>query len=171
MRPRELAQIRLCDLRKDEDDDVWFFDISRKGGRTTKTASSIRRIPLHCELERIGLLRYREWLVKRGHGAEDRLWPGLKPCNWSKWVNGYLRTKCTISEGRKDYYSLRHTFKRMMRDAGLQEEMHDAITGHSNTRSVGRGYGRGFSIKPLAKAIAQIEPPVDLSGLAWREPG
>ena len=28
---------------------------------------------------------------------------------------------------------------------------------------------RGFSIEPLAKAMAQIELPVDLTGLTWRD--
>jgi hypothetical protein len=58
----------------------------------------------------------------------------------------------------------------MTRDAGLYEELHDAITVHAKKDSVGRDYGRGFSIKPLARVMAQIEPPVDLSGLDWRPP-
>jgi integrase len=98
------------------------------------------------------------------------LWPGLKAAAWSKWINGYFGSKCGITETTKVFHSFRHTFKRMTRDAGLYEELHDAITGHANKDSVGRDYGRGFSIKPLAKAMAQIEPPVDLSGLAWRVP-
>jgi hypothetical protein len=68
------------------------------------------------------------------------------------------------------FHSFRHTFKRMTRDAGLYEQLHDAIAGHSNNGSVGRDYGRGFSIKPLAKAMAQIVPPVDLKELTWRLP-
>jgi integrase len=67
MRLNEMAQLRICDLRQDENDDgIWFFDVRRTGGRTTKTASSIRRIPLHPELERMGLLRYRTWLIQQG---------------------------------------------------------------------------------------------------------
>jgi hypothetical protein len=42
----------------------WYFDIDRTGGRSTKTASSIRHVPLHRELKRIGLLKYRESLLK-----------------------------------------------------------------------------------------------------------
>ena len=170
MRLNEMARLRLHDLRKDEDDEVWFFDVSRRGGRSTKTVSSIRRIPLHPELERIGLLKYRAWLVEQGSRPEDPLWPDLKASSWSKWINGYLRDHCGIVESTKVFHSFRHTFKRMTRDAGLYEELHDAITGHANKDSVGRDYGRGFSIKPLAKAIAQIDPPVDLSGLTWRVP-
>ena len=170
MRLNEMARLRLVDLREDEDDGVWFFDVSRKGGRSTKTVTSIRRIPLHPELERIGLLKYRAWLIDRGSRPEDPLWPGLKAPSWSKWINGYLRDPCGITESTKVFHSFRHTFKRMTRDAGLYEELHDAITGHANKDSVGRDYGRGFSIKPLAKAMAQIEAPVDLTGLAWRRP-
>lgn len=98
------------------------------------------------------------------------MWPGVKASAWSKWINSYLRSKCGIPDSTKVFHSFRHTFKRMTRDAGLYEELHDAITGHSNKDSVGRDYGRGFSIKPLAKAIAQIEPPVDLAELTWRLP-
>jgi hypothetical protein len=59
------------------------------------------------------------------------------------------------------FHSFRGTFKRMTRDAGLYEELHEAIKGHSNQGRVGRDYGRGFSIKPLAKAMAQIAAPVE----------
>jgi hypothetical protein len=83
---------------------------------------------------------------------------------WSKWINGYLRDRCGIEESTKVFHSFRHTFKRMARDANLYEELHDAITGLSSKDSVGRDYGRGFSIKPLSKAMAQIEPPVGLVG-------
>lgn len=170
MRLNEIARLRVEDLREDADDAVWFFDVSRKGGRRTKTVSSIRRIPIHPELTRIGLLKYQAWMVDQGSRPQDPLWPDLRASSWSKWINGYLRDHCGIEESTKVFHSFRHTFKRMMRDAGLSEELHDAITGHANKDSVGRGYGKGFSIKPLANAMAQIEPLVDLSGLVWRVP-
>ncbi len=171
MRISEIALLRLMDLQEDADDGMWFFDVSRKGGRRTKTVTSIRRIPAHPELLRIGLLKYRAWLVELGCRPSDPLWPGVKSAAWSKWINKYLGDQCGITESTKVFHSFRHTFKRMARDAGLYEELHDAITGHaSGDGGVGRDYGKGFSIKPLAKAMAQIEAPVDLSGLAWRTP-
>ena len=109
-------------------------------------------------------------MIAQGSRLEDPLWPDLKASSWSKWINPYLRDHCGITESTKVFHSFRHTFKRMTRDAGLFEELHDAITGHANKGSVGRDYGKGFSIKPLAKAMAQIESPVDLSGLIWRVP-
>lgn len=138
--------------------------------RLPQALAGIRRIPLHPDLERMGLLRYRAWLIQNGRDAQNSMWPGVKASAWSKWINPYLRSQCGITDENKVFHSFRHTFKRMTRDAGLYEELHDVITGHANKGSVGRDYGRGFSIKPLAKAMAQIGPPVDLSGLAWRVP-
>jgi integrase len=180
MRLNETAQLRICDLTRDDDDDggIWFFDIGRDGGRSIKTRSSIRRVPVHPELERIGLLRYREWLTGRGAKPEDPLWPDVKAkgkrprsAAWSKWINTYLRKRCGITDSAKVFHSFRHTFKRMTLDALLGEELHDALTGHTNKGSVGRGYGAGFSIKPLAEAVARLAPPIDhLTVLVWQQP-
>jgi hypothetical protein len=63
--------------------------------------------------------------------------------------------------------SFRHTFKRMTRDAGLSEELHDMLTGHAGNGSVGRTYGRGMSLKPLVRAIDKVRCPIDLE-LRWK---
>jgi len=173
MRLDEIAQLRICDLRQDEDTKRWFFDIDRTGGRSTKTASSIRHVPLHRELKRIGLLKYRESLLKRGASAEDPLWPEVeaegertRSSAWSKWFGRYLRSICGVEDTTKVFHSFRHTFKRMTRDAGISEEMHDALTGHSGG-GVGRSYGKGFSLKPLAKAMDEVKTPILLNTVTW----
>ncbi|BEV46449.1 site-specific integrase [Afipia carboxidovorans] len=174
MRLDEIAQLRICDLRQDEDTGRWYFDIDRTGGRSTKTGSSIRQVPLHRELKRIGLLKYREVLLKGGAGAEDPLWPCVeaegertRSSAWSKWFGRYLRSTCHVTDTTKVFHSFRHTFKRMTRDAGIAEEMHDALTGHSGG-GVGRSYGKGFSLKPLARAMDDVDPPIALDALEWR---
>lgn len=174
MRLDEIAQLRICDLRQDEDTRRWYFDIDRTGGRSTKTSSSIRHVPVHAALESIGLLKYRESLLNGDARLDSPLWQGVKAegertrsSAWSKWFGRYLRSTCGIEDAAKVFHSFRHTFKRMARDAGLSEEMHDALTGHSGG-GVGRSYGKGFSLKPLASAIDAIEPPPDLEGLRWQ---
>lgn len=174
MRLDEIAQLRICDLRQDEDTKHWYFDIDRTGGRSTKNASSIRHVPVHRDLERIGLLKYRQSLLKAGRKFTESLWPAVdaeghrtRSSAWSKWFGRYLRSTCGISDTTKVFHSFRHTFKRMTRDAGLSEELHDALTGHANTGNVGRTYGRGFSLKPLSKAMDQVTSPVELSQLGW----
>jgi integrase len=173
MRLDEIAQLRICDLRQDEDTKRWYFDIDRTGGRSTKTASSIRHVSLHRELKRIGLLKYREALLKSGASFENPLWPEVeaegdrtRSSAWSKWFGRFLRSTCGITDTTKVFHSFRHTFKRITRDAGINEELHDALTGHSSG-GVGRSYGKGFSLKPLARAMDDVQAPVDLRHLKW----
>lgn len=173
MRLDEIAQLRICDLRQDEDTKRWFFVIDRTGGRSTKTTSSIRDVPLHRELKRVGLLKYREALLKSGAELESPLWPEVeaegertRSSAWSKWFGRYLRSTCGVTDRTKVFHSFRHTFKRMTRDANISEEMHDALTGHSGG-GVGRSYGKGFSLKPLAKAMDDVQSPVALGTLVW----
>jgi integrase len=171
-RLEELAQLRVSDLRRDPEADTWFLDIGTSGGRTVKTASSRRRVPLHPELERIGLLRYRD--LRLGAGPEAPLWPdirsdlsGKRSPPWSKWFGRYLRKTANVTDPAKVFHSFRHTFKRLARDAGLSEELHDALTGHACGGGVGRGYGMGFGLKALAREIAKIEVPRPLTDLRW----
>lgn len=174
MRLDEIAQLRICDLRQDEDTRRWYFDIDRTGGRSTKTSSSIRHVPLHTELERIGLLNYRKGLLSGGVSPESPLWPEVKAegertrsSAWSKWFGRYLRSTCEVTDATKVFHSFRHTFKRMTRDAGISEEMHDALTGHSGG-GVGRSYGKGFSLKPLAADMDDVQPPPVLQHISWK---
>ncbi|WP_420135056.1 DUF6538 domain-containing protein [Rhodopseudomonas sp.] len=176
MRLDEIAQLRICDLREDDDTRRWYFDIDRTGGRSTKTSSSIRHVPLHAELERIGLLKYRKVLLNGGAHVEDPLWPEVKAegertrsSAWSKWFGRYLRSTCGVTDATKVFHSFRHTFKRMTRDAGISEEMHDALTGHSGG-GVGRSYGKGFSLKPLAAAMDDVQSPGVLQHVRWMVP-
>ncbi|WP_137045871.1 site-specific integrase [Pseudolabrys sp. FHR47] len=176
MRLDEIAQLRIRDLAQDEETGRWYFDVGKSGGRSTKTVSSIRHVPVHRELERIGLLRYRKGLVSGSADEDQSLWPNVKAqgkrprsAAWSKWFGRYLREKCGVSDSAKVFHSFRHTFKRMTRDAGLPEEVHDALTGHTSNGGVGRGYGKGMSVNPLADALDRVEAPIDLSALRWLE--
>jgi hypothetical protein len=125
-------------------------------------------------LKRIGLLKYREFLLKGGASLESPLWPEVeaegertRSSAWSKWFGRYLRSTCGITDATKVFHSFRHTFKRMTRDASISEEMHDALTGHSGG-GVGRSYGKGFSLKPLAGALDKTTSPFDPSKMRWR---
>jgi integrase len=64
--------------------------------------------------------------------------------------------KLGLTDRRLTFHSLRHTFKTACREAGITEEIHDALTGHSNG-SLGRGYGV-MPLRVLAEAVAKIRP-------------
>jgi hypothetical protein len=129
-----------------------------------KTASSIRKVPAHPHLLKVGLLRYCQSLLEAyaSVNAENRpLWPDLKSvaegkplsAPWSQWFGRFLRQTAGVKDRRKVFHSFRHSFKRMARNAGVPEEFHDAITGHAGGGSVGKSYGRGVSLKPLLEAM------------------
>lgn len=177
-RLNEIAQLRVNDIRQDPESGIWVVDIDTDGDRSVKTVSSRRLVPLHSELIRLGLLRYREGLLSAGTKGTASIWPELYSADpkyrstaWSKWFGRYLRETVGIEEPSKVFHSFRHTFKRMGRNAGLTEEIHDALTGHVGNGSVGRDYGDGFGLTVLGEAVAKIDAPAAVTALPeWQPP-
>ena len=176
-RLEELAQLHAADLQHDPQHG-WYLHITEvidddENGEKTqgdvtlkkciKTESSRRRIPLHPELVRVGFVRFIERLRKVG---QARLFPQLTPdCKgkysaaWSKWWGRYARQKIGITARRKVFHSLRHSFKDACREAGIAEDLSDAITGHVGG-GVGRNYGNEhFPLGPLVRAMTLFAFP------------
>ena len=152
-RLEELGQLLVTDVKRESG--VCYLDINTLDeGKSLKTRSSRRRVPLHAELIRLGFLKYVSKLPPQGS-----LWPDPKPDNkgkltgnWSKWWGRYARQEAGITDPRKVFHSFRHTFKDATRAAGIDEALSDALTGHSGG-GVRRTYGRGYPIEKLAEAI------------------
>lgn len=167
----ELGQLRACDVQTD-DGGIPFISIGTSGGRKVKTKTSIRRVPVHRELRLMGFLTYVE-RRRAADGQEASLWPLLGSAEgraltaaWSQWWGNYQgRKPVSITDERKVFHSFRHLFKDMCRDAGLSEDVHDALTGHAAGKSVGRAYGTGHSVARLFAEISKVKVPVDLSHL------
>lgn len=185
MRLEEIAGLRIGDLREDGAAG-WFFDVTPDSGRRLKTTGSRRRVPVHPELTRAGLLDYRAAVLKvSGGNLEASLWPALRGDGarsktgggdlgrlsqpWSKWFGRHLRVKAGITDTRKVFHSFRHSFMDLCRDAGLHEELYHAFTGHVGGGGVGRGYGSGHSLSVLAAAMARIEAPEAVRALTWQQ--
>jgi hypothetical protein len=114
-------------------------------GKSLKTRSSRRKVPLHPELVRCGFLAY---VADRREKGDRQLFPDLKQdargsrtASWSKWWGRYARN-IGITDRRKVFHSGRHMFKDAARAARIEEAISDALTGHSSG-SVGRSYGTG----------------------------
>lgn len=167
----ELGQLRVCDVCSD-DSGIAFLSIGTSGGRTVKTRTSVRKVPVHPELRRLGFLTYVD-RVKTSAGTEATLWPLLgsaegraRTAAFSQWFGNYLRREpVSITDRRKVFHSFRHLFKDMCRDAGLSEDVHDALTGHAGSKSVGRGYGSGHSVARMHMEIGKVLAPIALSHL------
>jgi integrase len=157
-RAGELVQLRKTDLHAENG--IPYFRIDRTNGKTTKTKSSIRRIPVHPALVERGFL---DW-AKRG---PDRVFDGIPvgkaqvsdPA--SKRFNRWL-DEIGITDKALTLHSTRHSFKTWARAAGITEEVSDALSGHAAT-SVARRYGL-MPLDVLAEAMNRIKCPVTLPG-------
>jgi integrase len=143
-------------------DGVWCLHIrldNRGEDATLKTRASTRIVPLHPAILAEGFLGYVNSVPRNGP-----LFPTL-PCDAfgkrsgvaTKRLGKWLRA-VGITDPRKVYHSWRHTFITGCRNAGIDEETRNRITGHSDKKSVGRGYG-SFEIKMMATALGQFKNP------------
>jgi len=155
-RLEELGQLRVTDVR--HEDGIDYLAIEPGDGKRLKTKSSRRNVPIHPELVRAGFLEYVHRQRQEGH---ERLFPELRATSygsltaaWSKFWGRHAR-ELGVTDKRKTYHSFRHAFKDACRRAGIAEEVHDALTGHSNG-GVGRSYGQGVPLTVKAEAMARL---------------
>ncbi|WP_159568607.1 tyrosine-type recombinase/integrase [Limnobacter sp. 130] len=157
-RMEELCQLRVEDVLE-EDGIPYLFIRNEHEEQSIKNRGSVRRVPLHQELLRLGFLTYvekqrvrgREWVFSE-LAADVH---GKRSGNWSKWFSRYLREVVGVVDKDVVFHSLRHNFIDCCRDSKIGEEVHDAMTGHRNG-SVSRSYGSSlYPLGPLSDAIKQ----------------
>ncbi|MDC6292687.1 DUF6538 domain-containing protein [Ralstonia pseudosolanacearum] len=176
-RVEELCQLRPEDIYEEVYRDIegseqrcWVLRITNEGeGQGVKNAGSVRRFPIHAELLARGFVGY-----AHAHKSQPRIFPALKPDtagaesgNWSKWFGKYLRGACKVTDKRMVFHSFRYLFKDLARDAGVPEDVQDAITGHAGGNRVARGYG-GLTY-PLAPLVAGMKR-IKVVGLSLPQP-
>jgi integrase len=182
-RLNELAPMRVEDVKTDAASGVRFMTVieDEQEGRSVKTESSVRAIPIHSELVRVGFLEFVEQ-VRNSGGQPARLFPKLTPGSkggfgeaFSKWFGRYKR-RLGITNPSSVFHSFRHGFKDALRAASVNEDINDAITGHSGGNAVARGYGwkemvRRFGFPNLSAAVEKVQyPGLDLTALRWKPP-
>ena len=92
---------------------------------------------------------------------------------WSKWFGRYKRS-LGIANENSVFHSFRHGFKDALRAAQVSEDINDALTGHTGSNRVARGYGwkdmvRRFGLPALQAALEKVAyPGLDLSRIRWK---
>lgn len=129
--------------------------------RSVKTENSIRMLPVHPELERLGLLRYIAD-VSKGKKPSD---PLFEKRDYTKFYNNKDRffDKLGVKSDLTSFHSFRHTFKdmlRVLRDSDLR----DRLMGHA-PRSVGESYGSPLTPDEVRDFVEKVRCPIDLSHL------
>lgn len=149
----ELAQLRTIDIYVAEEIPV--ISISNIGtGQKVKTSASVRVIPIHSELVRLGLLDYLEKIKAKEH---DSLWPELKQRKdkpggyFSNWFGEY-RADIGLS-GYPDFHCFRHTVRSQLGEAEIPEHVIDSLLGHEIKGSTGAKIYTHRRIRTLKNAI------------------
>nr|WP_245582436.1 site-specific integrase [Neorhizobium lilium] len=135
-RPAEIAQLSLDDVRQEHGH--WIFHITTEGDgdKSVKTEGSMRVVPVHQELVKLGFLDYHAGMKKAGQG---RLFPlaernarGQMIADYSREFGRYL-IKLGMKEGRGlSLYSFRHGAADALRRAGHLDEQFGFILGHTS---------------------------------------
>lgn len=163
----EIAAATVNDFKCDEG--FHYLDIhAAKDNKHLKTQASDRRVPIHPELIKMGFLEYLEKQQKAGLTQvfeHNQGRPDIRDVRgWSQFWRNFQRD-LGVTDRRKVFHSFRHNFKSACRDAEIEEEVHDAITGH-RPYMAGRRYGWRISLKVLAGAMEKVRyPGLDLSHL------
>lgn len=163
-----LSGARLDEIGSLTVDDVIESPVPHFCVRKGKTKNSVREVPLHPELIRLGFLQYVDDMRSAGYKS---LWPFMKSGSdkrnnsevFGKWFNLYLRGKLKFSS-EYVFHSFRHTFKDLCRDALIPREIHHAISGHdkNDQSNVGDSYGLGYSVLTKYQEIKKIKLGFDL---------
>ena len=171
----------LCQLYSKEDikheDGIWYIDINDDAPpkesvdaikKELKNLSSKRRVPIHPKLVELGFL---DFVFERQKSNETMLFNkitknkiknlGDKP---SDYVNEFI-DDCGIVSETKVFHSFRHTFKKILKDANVEEEVRHKLCGHEYKTISCKHYESDPSIQKLYDGICNIHIDYDFDSL------
>ena len=170
-RPGEIGQLAVSDIRKEHGRWIMHITTEGDGEKRIKTKGSMRVVPLHPMLLRLGFLDYQEAQTRIGNIAlfpkakrNDR---GQMMADFSREFGKYL-TRIGLKKGKGlSLYSFRHGVADAFRRAGFLDEQFKFLLGHTQGTTTGR-YGimpHGI-LEQRAQLINAIHyPGLDLSHL------
>jgi integrase len=139
------------------EDDVWVIDINRKNGKFVKNNSAIRKVPIHSELIKLGLLEYIKNIKNANH---TRLFPDeivrdtRTGKNAGKRVNRFMQK--TVGIEKKSLHSFRHTFATILMRAGIVQSLAAEILGQKHSGITYDRYAKGYLSSTLKTAIEAV---------------
>lgn len=174
LRMQEILQLEKGDIR--EDDGVRYISVNdivspeaAKAGhkKRLKTRNSVRDVPVHPELEKLGFLKH----VSQTESA--LIFPELEggaaekmSDNFSKKFRSFLRPTGVWVSRRKVFHSFRGTFNDALRDADVPIDIREALCGWGDQSSMDHKYGKGVKLANLKGHIDRVSyDELDLSSL------
>jgi len=153
----ELAQLKANDIKVFEG--LPTISITNLGvNQQLKTSASIRTIPIHSELIRLGFFEYTSNIKAQ---EMESLWPKLsqrknKPGGYfSNWFGEYRASIGLL--GYPDFHCFRHTVRSQLGEAEVPEHVIDSILGHEIKGSTGTKIYTHRTLKTLKNAIETLK--------------
>ena len=177
MREGEILQLTKADVK--QENGILYFDINRNNSKTLKTERSIRKVPIHPELIKMGLPDYLESRAKQikndGRIFED----GIKIPKNLEITKNYSRgfSEYTVQigmrsakDGQEVFHSLRHNLQTALSKAGVLNTVSCKILGHEPPKEMLTTGDTTYnhhnpSLDDLYRAISKAKYDVDLSHL------
>lgn len=160
MRAEEICQLDCSDITID--DGVYIFNVNDDGEKSLKSISSRRKIPVHSKLIELGLISYKDSVVKAGL---TKLFPTLTKHKMNGYshnlVKWFSETKKKLGFNQmKTFHSFRHSAITRLKWGGVQTEMIQEIDGHALQGETQGRYGKDNPIKQRKDAIEVISYPI-----------
>ena len=147
----EIVGLRLEDVREEGAAGITSLNITGHEKRRLKNNGSEREVPVVL----FGLTALKAQVDQAQASKGDYLFPR---CNKTEKTNSNSASAAVNKRmkalGFEEFsaHNLRHTVKRLMRDAGVPQDLRDAVQGHGG-QSVAETYGRGVALGRLGKAL------------------
>lgn len=178
-RLNEICQLHVKDIKKV--DDIWVIEhincCDKKHFKTNTTEGAIvQQTPIHQELIELGFLNFVEQVKQKGNADKDgylRLFPYFthtakarygKKCseffNGKNGNDGYkhkIGLRSVKGQSKLDLRSFRHTMATALQQAGVEDRLGYAITGHTDKHAdSGDRYRKGYTLQQLQTALSKV---------------
>jgi integrase len=158
----ELAQLHVADVVESAGCHCISINTADDEGlKSLKNANSVRLVPIHSDLVRLGLLSWVQVLRAR---KQLRLFPEIpvqakKTFSHapSKWFGGY-RKRCGITTPELDFHSLRVTFISALLNQGSPQVQVAQLVGHEKGLITGDVYFDP-DVQPLSRLVELLKLP------------
>ena len=166
----ELCQLQPTDVRCSNG--IWLINIDNSNGKRIKNTQSIRQIPLHDQLIKLGFL---DFVNDQKHASADSDAPLFNshrqysnvPVSHvaSRWFSSYVK-QCGLTQEKATFHGLRHTFIQQFRMQRLDILIAKALVGHVDTSTTG-GYGDIYPLRVLKEEIDRLNFELSLDHISY----
>lgn len=142
---------------------IWHFDINDEDDKQLKNDQSIRRVPIHPEILRLGFL---PWLNAQSLKPDDEVFPDLerggrdaKKGHYFSKNFSYYRKSIGVYRKGVDYHSFRHGVTTKLYEADVTDAVVNELVGHEGTGTSQQVYKKALALSTLLKAISKVTWP------------